>query len=287
MYYLGFDIGGSSVKAVLVKERKVIKSKIEELPKSLKAFLKLIEKITNELTKDIPAKEIAGIGIGVAGTLDLKREKMLNSPNIPYLNNKPLKKLFQKKLKYPVKLENDVNCFLLAESKIGLAQNLKNIFYLTLGSGIGGALMINGQLILGAHGAAGEAGHMIIEPNKKLDLEELASNKFIKRILKIGSVEAERRARTGDKKAKEAFKKLGKNLGVGIANIINIFDPEAVILAGGVSLAKKFILSDIKKEIKKYVTSPAARKTKILFSKLGRFGGAIGATFLLGRHYHS
>lgn len=294
MYYIGFDIGGSSVKAVILKRTrksgriKILKEKIKNLPSNFKGLLELLNEIVVEFSLIVKSNKIAGIGLALAGTLDKRREKMLNSPNIRYLNNKPLKRLFELKLKYPVKIENDVNCYLLAESKIGLiapSQILgrgKNVFYLTLGSGIGGALMVDGKIILGAHGAAGEVGHMLLKLkiDECLDLEELASNKFIMRSLGIGSIEAERKARAGDKKAKKVFNQLSKNLGIGIANIINIFDPEAIILSGGLSLAKNLILPGIKKEVKKYVTSPAAKKTKILFSRLGRFGGAIGATFL-------
>lgn len=282
MYYTGLDIGGTSIKAVLVENKKIIKSQIKELPKNLKTLLELVKEIVEDLTKDIKKSKIGGIGFALAGTLDLKRKKMLRSPNIKYLNNQPIKKLLEKKLKYPIKIENDVNCFLLGESKIGLAKNLKNVFYLAVGSGIGGALMVEGKIILGAHGSAGEVGHMIIDSKEYLDLEELASNKFIKRRLGMSSFEAIERIKLGDKKAIEIFKNLGKNLGIGIANVINIFDPEAIILSGGVVLAKKFILPGINWGIEKFVISPATKKTKILFSRFGRFGGALGATFLFG-----
>lgn len=288
MYYLGFDIGGSRIKAVLVKNNQIIRSKIEDSPNNLEGLLDVIAKIKNELTLDIDKAEIGGIGFGLAGTLDIKREIMFNSPNIKYLNNQPIKKLLEEKLKpYPtrlpdgqVKLEHDVHCFLLAEKEIGLAKNLKNVFYLTLGTGIGGAWMVDGQIVFGAHGAAGEAGHTIIDLNQGLDWEELAANKFIIKSLGIGSIEAERRARAGDQKAIEVFGQIGKNLGVGLANIINIFDPEAIILNGGITDAKEFILSGIEEGIKKFVISPAARKTKILFSRLGLYAGSLGATLL-------
>ena len=289
-FYLGIDVGGSRIKAVLVKDKQIIRSKAEDSPNNLKGLLNVIVKIKDELTVGIDQMEIGGIGFSLAGTLDIKREIMLNSPNIKYLNNQPIKRLLEKKIKtYPIKLEHDVHCFLLAEKERGLAKNLKNVFYLTLGTGIGGALMVDGQIVFGAHGSAGEVGHMIIKlkiKNKKLkidetlDLEELAANKFIKKCLGVGSIEAERRARAGDKKAREIFVQLGRNLGVGIANIINIFDPEAIILNGGIAEAKEFILSGIKEGIEKFVVSPAAKKTKILFSTLGLYAGSLGAALL-------
>jgi len=273
--YIGFDIGGSSVKAVLVKNKQVIKSYVEDLPDSLFGLLDLLEKIFSELSKDV---SVEGVGVAVAGAMDAKREKMLNSPNIKYLNNQPLKKMIGERLGCLIKIEHDVHCFLLAEKEIGLAKNFNNIFYLTLGTGIGGAWMVGGKIYTGAHGSAGEAGHIIIDRNQ--DLEYLASNRFIKKELGLGSIKALKLAQEGDQKTREVFHRLGKNLGTGIANIINIFDPEAVIISGGISEAKEFIEPAIEENIAKYVVSPEAKKTKILFSELGRFGGALGATLL-------
>lgn len=281
MYYLGFDIGGSSIKAALVKNSQIIKPKTENSPNNLEGLLDVMVKIKDKLTVDVDVAEIGGIGFGLAGTLDIKREIMLNSSNIKYLNNQPIKKLLEEKLKpYPIKLEHDVHCFLFAEKEIGAAKNLKNVFYLTLGTGIGGAWMVDGQIVSGAHGAAGEAGHTIVDLNQGLDWEELASNKFIKKTLGIESQDAFKRAQEGDKKALDTFVQLGLNLGVGVANIINIFDPEAIILSGGIADAKEFILSGIEEGIKKFVISAAAKKTKILFSALGLYAGSLGAALL-------
>ena len=281
MYYLGFDVGGSSVKAVLVKERKIIKSIIENLPTDLVGLLVLVEKVIGELTAGLAQNEIKGIGFGLAGALDAEREKTLNSPNISYLNNQPIKRLLTEKLApWPIKIEHDVHCFLLAETKFGLAQNLKNVFYLTLGTGIGGALLINGRIFAGAHGAAGEVGHMVIDLSNQLDWEELTANKFVKKMIGVSGDEAEKLARSGDQKAKELFDERGRNLGIGIANIINIFDPEAIIIGGGMVSAREFILEGAQKGIETYVISPAAKQTKILFSELGRMGGAWGAALL-------
>lgn len=285
MYFVGFDIGGSSVKSVLVKNRMLIKSGIDNLPPNLKGLLNLIERIVKNFETTAKKARIGGVGVSMAGALDFKREKILKSPNIKYLNNQPIKKLLAQKLKYPIRIEHDAHSFLLVEKKFGLAKNRNDAFCLTLGSGIGGAYMTGGKILRGNHGSAGEAGHMMMETSKKLEFEDLAANKFIKRKLSISSTEAFARARRGDTKVKKVFHELGKNLGIGIANIINVFDPEIVILAGGVIGARRFIEPGIKQGIKKFVLSPAAQKTKILFSSLGTFGGALGAAFLFEKQH--
>ena len=281
MFYLGFDIGGSSIKAVLVKDKGIVKSVTEDLPDNLENLLLLVGKMRNNLIENIQADQIGGIGFGIAGAIDASREKVLNSPNIQYLNDQSIKKLLEEKLKpLSIKIEHDVHCFLQAEKEVGLAKELKNVVYLTVGTGVGGAWMVDGKIQIGAHGASGEIGHMIIEVSQQLDFENLTANVFVKKRLGINAVEAEELLRLGDQKAKEIFDERGKNLGIGLANIINIFDPEAIIIGGGVVSAQEFILSGIKEGIEKFVISPAAKATKILFSQLGNFGGALGAAML-------
>ncbi|MDD2753571.1 MAG: ROK family protein [Candidatus Portnoybacteria bacterium] len=282
MYYIGFDIGASSIKAVLARDRQIIKSGVRDLPGDLENLLLALIKMHTELIAGLGHEEIGGVGFGLAGAMDLERKIMLNSPNIKYLNGQPVKELLEGRFRgHRLKIEHDAHCFLLAEKEAGLAKNMKNVFYLTLGSGIGGAFMINGQIVAGSHGAAGEAGHMIMDMEKYTGWEELGANKFIKNILGVGSAEAEQRRRGGDKKAEAAFTHLGKNLGVGIANIINIFDPEAIIINGGISATAGMLWPGIEEGVDKFVVSPAAKKTQILLSELGQFGGALGAAILV------
>ena len=281
MYYLGFDIGASSLKAVLVKNREIVKSRVQDLPLNLEGLLLALVKIYADLIANISHEELGGAGFALAGVMDRERQIMLNSPNIKYLDNQPIKELLEGRWRgLRLKIEHDAHCFLLAEKTIGLAQNFKDVFYLTLGSGIGGALMINGRIFYGAHGAAGEAAHMIVDIAKGLEWEEFGSNKFIKENLGVNSMEAEQKWRQGDKKAEAVLLEVGRNLGVGIANIINVFDPEAVILSGGLSSVAGLLWPGIKEGVTKFVISPAAKETQVLFSGLGRFGGALGAAML-------
>jgi len=281
MYCLGFDIGASSIKAALVNNRKIIDSKIQDTPNSLEKLVEVLIKNKNELIEGKNLGELYGIGVGVAGILDRPREVVLKSPNIPCLDNQPLKKILEEHFK-PVKveIEHDVHCFLIAEKAIGGAQNLQNIYYLTIGSGVGGAWTFEGKISYGVHGSTGEAGHMIIDIEKGLQLEDLAANKFIQKELGAGSLEAEKRIGDGDEKAQRTMRELGKNLGVGIANIVNIFDPEAVILSGGISWAESILMPRIREQMQKYVVSPAAKETRVFFSQLGRYGGALGAAMI-------
>lgn len=288
MYYIGFDIGGSNLKAVLVKNKKIIRSQVKILPNNFSALLKLAEEIIEDFKKElyINPGDIKGVGISVPGPLDKKREKILNTPNIKYLSNKPLKKILERRLKLPIKLEHDVHCFLLAEKKVGATKNLRNVFYITLGTGIGGAWMFDDKIYFGAHGSAGEIGHSPLQLSEScngsevLDLEDLASNKIFKKLTGKNAEEVFEMAEKGDKKAKEIFKIMGENLGVGLAGLVNILDPEIIILGGGIAKSEKFFLPFAKKTMRKYIISPLAKKEiKVVISKL-HFAGALGATLL-------
>lgn len=281
MYYLGFDIGAYSIKAALVSENKIIDSKIQDTSNSLERLIEDLEKNRKVLTEGKSFGELAGIGVGVSAILDRSREIILKSSNISFLDNQPLKKLLEDLFKpIKIKIENDVHCFLVAEKAIGQAQKLHNIYYLTIGSGIGGAWTFEGKTSYGAHGSTGDVGHTIINNEKGFNLEDLASNKFIEKSLAFGSLGAEEKIAKGDEKTKKTMSELGLNLGIGVANIINMFDPEAVILSGGISWAESFIMPGIRYQMQKYVVSPAAKETNVFFSRLGRYGGALGAAML-------
>jgi len=276
MAILGMDIGGSSLKVVLREKEKILKKEVFDLPRKKKDLFDLIEKIYKNFSQK---NKLEKVGIGVAGILDKKREKLIRAPNLSFLEGVKIKKEIEKKLKRKVFIENDVNCFGLGEKFFGKAKNLDYFIFLALGSGIGGAIFVDGKLILGEEGGAGEIGHIFLDIKNKFDFEELASDKFLKRKLGKNSFSAKILAEKGQKGAIKIFKELGKNLGFGIVNLIHIFDPQAIILGGGIILAKKFFEKEMKETIKKFVISKSY-KTKILFSNLGRFGGAIGASFL-------
>jgi len=279
--YLGFDIGGSSIKAALVQKGKIIGTRYERLPKSFNQLVRVISDIKNDFTAPLGKGEIKGVGFSIAGSLDKKRTRVLNSYNIPYLNKKSFLKIFEREFSpCRVAIEHDVHCFLLAESRVGVAKKYKNLFYLALGTGIGGAFMIDRKIIMGSHGSAGEVGHTIVHLAKEIKWEDVAANKLIRRSLRVRFSEAKNKALSGNNKAIKAFAVMSRNLGIGIANIVNSFDPEAIIIGGGLASAKSLILPGIKKGIERHVVSPEARKTKIIFSKLGRFGGALGAALL-------
>ncbi len=163
-----------------------------------------------------------------------------------------IKQIFNKN----IKIDNDSKCFLIAESKMGIAKKYKDIVAMTVGTGIGGAIMIKGEIYRGDSYGAGEVGHMVVDGGKTLE--------------QLG--------------AKKAFLRLGdrsKIVGIGVANLINLLNPEAVVLGGGGISKGGVRIEVVKQSVKRYVMSPLAKNTPILKGKLGGEAQAIGAAMLL------
>ena len=296
-FAIGIDIGGSNIKFVLLQIKSGIKIKILEKKRisTLKKKSEIIEVLKREIknfikqiTPGVGKKEIEGIGIAVASPLNKKGDLILDPPNLPCLKNCRLAKILKKDFKnIPIFLENDVNCFTLAEALIGAGKKAEIIFGITLGSGIGGGIVVNGKIYRGAFGGAGEVGHTIIKfDGPKCNcgnfgcLEEYCSIRFFEREKTIPRL-LERRIKKGDKRALKIFKEYGRNLGIGLSNVINLLDPEIIVIGGGISKAHKFFLAETKKEIQKRVISPLSKKcVKIRITKFGDFSGAVGAALL-------
>ena len=230
---VGVDIGGSKINIIVWDGRKVIDS------------WQTSEVSLKNLEKGISHFNISKVGIGVAGVLDYKTGCILNSPNLKFFEGFCLKKFLNKKVRF----DNDVNCFLRAEAKLGSAKGFKNALAVAMGTGIGGAVMINKEHIyLGSHGSAGEFGFMIIKDGKTW--EKLYQE------------------------TKDSPEKQKQIHALGFANLINIFDPEIIVLGGnGARMTNK-------KLMEKFILSPLAKKTKIVLSKLDLNATAIGAALL-------
>lgn len=252
---IGIDIGGINIKGVLLKGNRVI-AKIKVSTKS-KTNKKIILGRVFECIEDLLKKgKVNKIGIGVAGPIDFKEKKVLNPPNVTGLKNVYLVKEVQNKFKIRTILDNDANCFALAETLLGAGKGKSLVVGLTLGTGIGGGIVMNKKLLYGADGSAGEIGHMIIKTDG-------------------------RKCSCGNKGCLEvSFKKDKKYLGIGLANIVNILNPDIIVIGGGVSNLGEKLLKPARKEMKKRILSPLAKNTPVVRTKLGEFSGAIGAALL-------
>ena len=261
------DLGGTNLRVALVQRNKILKYIKVVTPKTEEALKKaLVDNINKLITKDVK-----WIGMGSPGPL--KNGVILNPPNLP-LKNFNLKKYLENKFKVRVEVENDARCVALAESKLGCKK--KNFIILTLGTGIGGGIIINNEPYKGED-YGGELGHIVLDNGRYLENlwkeHRKLSQKYYGKVLLVADL-----LKIKDKRAKEILEQTSLYLGQGIASLINIFDPEIVILSGGIKETGQVFLNMIKKQVKKYVALP--KTTPIEWTKL-KHPGILGAGLLM------
>ncbi len=252
-FYLGIDVGGSKIRGVLlsISKNNYVFAFESRTPKTKKEFLRILTRQTKEI---IQHKKIAGIGVGLPGIVDMKRGILIKAPNLPFLNGWRAKDFFSR-FKIKAKFDNDSRCFLRAEASIGAGKKYKNIVVLTVGTGIGGGIMINRKIDYGKHFGAGEFGPMVL--NSKGSLEKL-----------------------GGKKAFLKKQNYHRALGTGLSDLINALDPGVVILGGKPIINGSIKIEKVKKIALKYILSPLAKKTPVVKGELKDDAQAIGAALL-------
>ena len=266
---IAIDLGGTNLRVSLVKNNKIIKYVKNKTPKTSKELIDLMFKNIEFLME----KDVEGIGVASAGPLE--KGIIKNPPNLP-LRNYNLKGALEKRFKKKVEICNDAHSVAIAELKLGVKK--KNFIVLTLGTGVGGGIIIIGQLYEG-QGYGGEMGHIILDNGKTFEklvgwkyTKELSRKAFGKELLINDLIKMD------NKKAKEILHTITTHLAQGIGSLINVFDPEVVVLAGGVRETGSAYLNLIKKEAKKYSILP--RNTPIQWSKL-EHPGTLGASLLI------
>lgn len=289
-YAVGIDFGGTKIAIGLVNLKGKVIKKIKISSKGKRSSV--IEEMFNSIESvliGIDKKDVLGIGIGAPGPLDYKKGVLLNLVNLPEWRNVTIKEIVQSRFGLNVRLDNDANCAALGEAIFGAGKNERNLVCLTLGTGLGGGIIFDKKIYHGI-GNAGEIGHMSIVKNglrcncgSRGCLEEYVSIRGVKREGKkalgkiLDPLDLTKLAEGGNKKAVEAYAKVGRCLGAGLANVVNILNPDIIVICGGVAGAGNFILKPAIEEMKKRALS---QPCKIVRSKLGEDTGLIGAACL-------
>jgi len=264
---IAVDLGGTNLRVALVQNNKILKYIKKATPKEKNSLIKEMEDSISKLI----TKDVVGIGVGSPGPLENGIIK--NPPNIP-LHNFNLKKHLEKRFKKKVVVENDAHCVAIAESRLGCRKN--NFIILTLGTGIGGGIIINKQLYLGKS-CGGELGHIVLDNGKFFETLWKDSREMIKKSFGKEMMVKEL-IKMNNKESNLILDYLVKYLGQGIGSLINVFDPEIVVLNGGIKETGEYFLSKIKKETQKYTIMPHA--TPIIWTKI-EHPGILGASLLI------
>ncbi|MBU2523429.1 MAG: ROK family protein [Nanoarchaeota archaeon] len=286
-YKIGVDVGGTKISVGLVEKGKVIRKVSFGTAKGKEKVLGQIVEGISLVLEGIDKKQIKGIGMGLPGIINKKKGRIIRLPNLRGFENFNIVRFLSKKFRLPVKIENDSTCAVIAEHNFGFCAD--NMVLLTLGTGIGGGVIINGELYSGG-GNAPEPGHLIIENGgrecncgSKGCLEEYFSGRAIikearKEGLRMDIIQLQKEAEKGNKKARRIYEEAGKNLGIGLSNIIKLLDPELIILSGGLSNAHNLFLHSAQNEMRKRTFFRFKGQIKI--AKTLKDGGVIGATLI-------
>lgn len=296
-YAIGIDLGGTFIKSAIIDSKgKIIKHyKTETFSEvSPKKVLSQIEKCINFLKDDFK-KEITGIGIGAPGIVT--NGVMKYPPNFKGWKEVDLKKHFEKKYKMETIADNDANCAGLAELKFGHGSKYNNFIFLTLGTGIGGAMVIDGKIYRGEQNGAGEFGMMTINysgpdclgGNRGSIEAHIGRNYFLEQnkedVKKLGKNidfdDISRLALKGNKTAKKLLNLYGFYLGVAITNYFNLMDIRTAVLGGGISNAYKSFIGELNKTIKSRSLKTIRNKFRVLRSSINNNAGVLGAAALI------
>ena len=313
-HFIGVDLGGTNIKFGIVSEKGEILQKGFLPAQSHLGRATILSNINKAIERSlIFAREkkikIGGIGIGSPGTVNLETGKIEGScPNLPQMVKVNLKKWLSSYFKFPIYTDNDANVMALAEHKFGAAKGYPDALCLTLGTGIGGGIILNGELFHGSDYAGAEFGHMticyagrkcncggigclemyasapaivgdakiLLQKNRKSIIHRLIRSDLSKLTTEI-IFEAERK---GDILAADIINQACAYLGAGIASAVNLLNPQIVVIGGGVSQGGGNFIRRIEQEVKKRAFPSATKNLRIVKAKLGNDAGFIGAAML-------
>jgi len=307
---LAIDLGGTKIIAAIISEDGKIVAEERHLTLADEGQTSVIERLFSAIDhlldlKNLEPSQLSGISIAAAGGIDINRGLVTSSPHLPGWHNVPLRDMVRERYKVSTFLLNDASAAALGEHRFGAGRGVKDLILLTIGTGIGGGIIIDGRLYHGPSGSAGEMGHMTIDVNGLKCtcgnigcLETLVSGPVIaeearKRLAQgeksailemmaggIEDVTAEEigaAARSGDSLALDIVTKAATYLGVGLVNLVNIFNPQMIIIGGGVGKLGELLLDPARRIVQERAFRVSAEVVRIVPAELGDEAGVCGA----------
>lgn len=308
--HCGFDIGGTKVLGVAVTDDPVRPQAVRRRPTTYDAAA-LVETIVGmvaDLEHDT-GEPCEGLGLGIAGIVD-RRGTLRYSPNIPGVVDLPIRRLLADALERPVVVENDATAATWAEATLGAGQGSDHVAFVALGTGIGTGFVVDGRLLRGWNGFAGESGHMTVDKDGPLHItgapgpwEYFASGNGLGRMARevaaagglrvvreaAGSVDAIRGEHVhhavveGDAEALELVRDFALEVAVGVANLVHVLDPEVVVIGGGLVEMGAVLVDAVRHHTHELVLGgPHRPRVKVVGARLGSRAGALGSALLIG-----
>ena len=307
LYRIGIDLGGTNIKGILVSSIGEVRTKHlcpTDTERGPNGVAESISELTDNLLSsgNLGRQDMAGVGIGVPGVTTAEGVVVL-APNLDW-HHIPFKTILSDRLGVPVEIDNDASVAALGEARLGAGKGCESLVLLTLGTGIGGGIVLNGEIHHGSSFSAGEIGHVCLEPDgpvcgcgKSGCLEALAAGlamvKYARERLENGRLSSLagtedltpelicNAAAEGDDLAKEVVARVARYIGIAIANVINLVSPDIVAIGGGISAAGNLLLEPIMESARTYTLEGMFEHTRIVLATLGNDAGALGASQLV------
>jgi glucokinase len=303
LHFIGVDLSGSTIRAAVVgQDGGVIERR--EAPLDRDRVVEQVAQVVSELRDVAPG--IAAVGVAIPGLVNRQTDRVVASRNLPAAVRDDLHSELMKITGLRFELENDANAAAYGEYQVGAGRGCRDLFYMSIGEGIGGAIILDGKLWTGASGLAGEVGHITIDtegiecacgntgcletlasaPNivrrakERLDRDSTSSLSKLARNADFTADDIAREAKNGDDFSLMMIERTGKFIGTGVANVINLLNIERIVLGGGVMEAGDLILTPVIGEAQRRAFQPCFEATQIVAGKLGKDAGAVGAAML-------
>lgn len=306
---VAIDLGGTNLRAAAVDERGAVLYRTRRATprgaggKHAEEIVRAIAESVIECRSNCADFKIAGIAAAVPAIISVERGLILKAPNLPSLDDFRLAAALENQLGVKAFIENDANAAAVGEHWLGASKGVENSIMVTLGTGVGGGIIVDGKIVRGRDGTAGEIGHISVEPfgvpcgcGSRGCVEQYASATAIARLANqlkaqypksnlnrndcVGAHEVYRAGTNGDPLALEVFRQAGFYLGVALAGLINVLNPEAIVIGGGASAGWKLLFPQLEKTIGERAYDKPAQTAQISLAALGDDAGLVGAARL-------
>lgn len=290
--YIGIDLGGTNIRVMRVTEDGNVLHEVKQATEVTKGINQLVDKMI-DMIETVMTPEVLGIGIGVPGPVDTRRGLAIQTTNIPGFADYPIGKVIQEHFDVPTYIDNDANVAGLAEAILGAGKGKNIVEYVTLSTGIGGALIVNQQLVSGQRGCAGEIANIIVKPggasvgalNQGALEVEASGTSLVRKANEVLGMPIEHAgqvyllANEGNQKARELVDEQIDLIAKGLAAIAHVVDPDVIVLGGGLMKSKDYFLDELRQRFDGYILGVMRGYTKIVEAKLDD-PGVIGAAML-------
>jgi glucokinase len=287
---IGVDVGGTKILAGVVERDGTVVTH-REYPTPLESEAELLDGL-EAAVRELLDESVGAVGFGIPSRIDQRAGVAIGSVNIP-LVDVPFRDVMRQRLGLPVEIDNDANAAAIAEWKVGAGRGTTDMIMLTLGTGVGGGLILGGRPYRGSIGAGGELGHLVIVHDGALcscgghgHLESYVSGKAADEVARqefgpaADAHRLVRLANEGDAKAIELLTEIGRKLGSGLGSLINVFDPQLIVVGGGFAAAGELLFAPAREVMAREALKPMHDSIRVVRAELGTSAGMIGAAMV-------